>query len=161
MPLAQMITAEATLSNAEIINLPTTPIDLVAAVPDAVIYTLFAHARMQWVADYTNISVDAKFQIRIGSTADTLFPLRQEINSSVSGLLAGGGPDGTHAFFSPQIIPGAALSDSFSSIAGFYDSDAVNKPITVRIDNSAAGILTGGDAGNSLTIQVVYMVLPI
>jgi len=157
MPLSQMITTELTLTNSEVIHLPTTPITIAPAVVGAVLYPLFAHARLNWVADYSNIDANAQLQIRVGGQ-DTVIPLRQEVTSSVGGLLAGGGPDGTHAFFSPFFVLVAGVFSSYSNI---YDSDIVNFPIVIKIDNGVAGILTGGNAGNSLTLQVAYMVLPI
>lgn len=152
--------AEVTLTNAQVLALPTTAIQIVAAIPDGIIYLLFAHARMEWVADYTNIDAGSLINLSIGGS-DTVWPLRQGIGSSVSALLAGGGPDGTHAFFSPRFANGAALSDSFGALANFYDADLVNLPLKISLNNGAAGDLTGGDAGNSLTVQAVYMILPV
>ena len=159
MPVSQQLTAELILTNAQVIALPTTSVQIVAAVPGAVLWPLFAHARLEWVADYGNIDAGAVLQIRAGGT-DTVLPLYQGLQSGVSGLLAGGGPDGSHAFFSPFLV-GNGEAGGFGSYSNIYDSDVVNLPLTIQIDNAAAGILNGGNAGNSIGLQVVYMVLPI
>lgn len=158
MPVSQIYLAEDTLTDAQTKASPTTPITIVPAVVGAVLYPLFAHARATWVADYTNINAAAFLQILIGSNSETLWALSNAVVSSVSALLAGGGPDGTHAFFSPRF---STSGGAFSSMANFYDSDVVNQPIRFQMDNGGSGNLTGGDPGNTLKVQVAYMVLPI
>lgn len=146
------------LTDAETKALPTTPVTIVPAEIGILLYPLFAHARMQWVADYTNIDASALFQVRLGASSETLIPLSNAVGSSVSALLAGGGPDGTHAFFSPRF---STAGGAFSSLANFYDSDVVNQPIMAIIDNGLSGNLTGGNAGNSLSIEAYYVRIPV
>lgn len=150
-----------TLTDAEVKTLPTASVELIPTPgTNRFILVFFAHAHLEWIADYTNIDAASLINLTIG-TSETVWPLRQSIGSGVSALLAGGGPDGTHAFFSPRFAAGAAHSDSFSATSNLYDADIVNLPLTISLNNGGAGNLTGGDAGNALKVTLLYTIIDI
>lgn len=149
-----------TLTDAEIKALPTTPIEIIPAQgAGKLLYPIGAAYHLNWVADYGNIDTDAQLRL-IVNTTDFLLPLRQDTLSQVSALLAGGGPDGTDAFTSPQFIKKSG-ADWFSGFANLYDSDVVNKAVFLAADNSGAGNFDGGNAGNSLLLEVLYTIIDV
>lgn len=165
MPATQVLQASHTFTDAEVKTLPTTQHEIIpAAGAGNIIFPFYSIVRLQWVADYTNIDAAAQLKFTVGGASNVLFPFRQDIASSVSGILAGGGPDGsmgwTPAVFQGSVAaaPGALLATGTS---GYYDSDLVNFPLVFTADNGAAGNFTGGDAGNSLRVQVIYIILSI
>lgn len=154
-----MLVATVTLTNDQIKALPTTPFEIIAA-PGAnkIIFPLAAWLRVNWVADYGNIDVNTDLQFQVGG--NLLLSILEGANSSITSLLAGGGPDGSNAFTTSQIFSrstGAAAYTIGAGMAGFYDSDVANKPLQVLAANT--GDFTGGNAGNTLKISVYYVVV--
>jgi hypothetical protein len=148
-----------TLTDAQVKALPSTPIDIVPA-PGAgkILWLQSFWMRMNWVADYTNIAATSFLFFKIGGVTTPL-SLRQEVNSGVSGLLAGGGPDGVSAFQAGSFKAAAAYNAAgFAASSGFYDSDVMNLPITL-VGVNTDGDFTGGDSGNSLIVTVNYSLL--
>lgn len=153
------------LSDAEIKALPTASIEVIAAQgANTLIVPFFAVCRLGWVADYGNFHAECMLQFTIGSGGLVLLPFRQSMQSALSGLLAGGGPDGSIgwsvALFLGKVdgAPGAVVT---GAVAGLYDSDVVNQPLTLSADNQGDGNFTGGNAGNSLKVTVLYSIMDI
>lgn len=147
------------LTDAQIKALPTTPITLIAA-PGAskITFPIAAFLRMHWVADYANIDAGAIVQILSG-TQNVMNQLLETAGSPVSGLLAGGGPDGTSGWIGAQSRSLAVPTAFHYGISYLYDSDIANKPLNIAADNQGAGNFTGGNAGNVLTVTVLYTVI--
>lgn len=159
-----ILQGHSTLTDAEIKVLPTSAVNLLAA-PGAgrFILPFYAVARLVWVADYGNIHANALLNFRIGSS-DVLLNFAQNVQSNVSGLLAGGGPDGTIGWTPARFLGAVAAAPgnlASSGIAQFYDSDLVNQPLTLSANNQGAGDFSDGDAGNSLRVTVLYCIIDI
>ena len=91
MPPLQVLTAKTTLTNAEVLDLPITPAVLIPAPGTGrIIYPFGIYLHLNWVADYADIGDDALIRFRLG-LIEVLLPLRQDIGTQVSRLLAGGG----------------------------------------------------------------------
>lgn len=166
--LAPEYQAVKILTNAQIIQLPLTPVEVIAA-PGAnkLLFPTIVIARLNWVADYSNINATSYLAVDISGSF--IMPLRQAILSGVSALLAGGGPDGTLVAFPLNLINQGETTTATPAVnphthhtgadSGFYDSDLVNKPLKIRMENVGDGPLGDGDAGNTLIIAVTYKVL--
>lgn len=151
--------AVVTLTDAQIKALPSTPVQVIAAVTGKILFPVAAFLRSKWTADYSNIHSQSQIQFRLGGT-DILNPLYQEQGSNVSALLAGGGPDGVNgwtAATSRSLPPGPVMG----GLAGAYDSDVAGLPLSIQIENNGAGDLTGGNAANALTVVVAYLEISI
>lgn len=158
--------AIVTLTNAQIKALPTTSITIVPAQgAGKAVWPVFATARMDWHADYGNID-GADGQLGLGVTPGGLVTsFLQEVSTGLlTSLLAGGGPDGSWAVFTPaqRVSRSAGFGDVPFVIAdgGWYDSDIANKLLDLRMQNPA-GNLTGGDSANSLKVTLFYVVVDI
>ena len=148
----------ATLTDAQIKALPTTPVEIVAAPGEGnVIWPIFAAARLNWTADYTNIDAAATMALALGAS-DISTPLTEEGFNFISNFLAGGGY--THAIFTLAQQVGGAGNPFVVANAGFYDEDIVNLPLNLRMTNPAVSQpLTAGDPANSLKLTVAYFVV--
>jgi hypothetical protein len=133
-----------TLTNAQIKALPTTPVEVVAS-PGAnkAIVAIRGLARLEWVADYTNVDVGAEMQI------DGLGPL-----TDVAGLLALG--HSSSAFFVPT-ARSTAVGTFIAAESGWADEDYIDRPFVLAAVNT--GDFTGGNAGNSLKVSMLYTVI--
>lgn len=155
-----VLSVTATLTDAEVKALPTTSRDVIPA-PGAgkIIFPFGAFYHVNWVADYEGIGSDAQLQLRLNGI-DVLVPVRQDVVSSVSGLLAGGGPDGTNAFAVMAFLKKNGF-DLFAAISSLYDSDISNQPLVLSASNSDNADFTGGNAGNSLKVTVLYTIIDV
>lgn len=153
-----LLVATKTIANADVLTLPTTPVQVLGA-PGLNKTAIPVHAtiRMTWVADYTNIDATATLTLTHG-TSTLLTELQETTFNAVSGLLAGGGPDGTNGWFgaAEAVTAAPSLTHGLSSA---YDSDLANKPISLSATNGLAGNFTGGNAGNALTVTLLYYVV--
>lgn len=148
--------ATVTLTDAQIKALPTTGVDVVAA-PGAgkILIPQFAWARVAWTADYTNIAAAAVLELRFTGGASFFCVLDNSVNTAVGSLLAGGGPDAVGGYFGLRTRPGAAAN---YGIAGLYDADVANLPLTIVGNNDGSGAFTGGNGANTMTVTVAYYV---
>lgn len=153
--LRQVVTR---LNDTEIKALPTTAINLIDA-PGAgkiIIPTLIYPRLSNWIADYTNIDATCVISFPNGNS-NVMSTIDESITSGASGLLAGGGPDGTSG---PVLFNAKPSGANIYSYAGqSYDSDLANLPLKISVSNGGAGDFTGGDTGNILTITVAYYLL--
>jgi hypothetical protein len=143
LPLSVVQTV-ITLTNDQIKALPTTPVEVVAS-PGAnkAIVAIRGLARLEWVADYTNVDVGAEMQI------DGLGPL-----TDVAGLLALG--HSSSAFFVPT-ARSTAVGTFIAAESGWADEDYIDRPFVIAAVNT--GDFTGGNAGNSLKVSMLYTVI--
>jgi hypothetical protein len=152
------------LTYAQIKAWPTTAIELVPA-PGAgsMIVAISAVLRLTWVADYTNIDADCKLavtQSTVNANAPALLTiLHENPDISVSGLLALG--DSAFAMVGPRMYGAAAVSDYVHGAGGLNTFLLEDVALYLRATNGAAGAFTGGDAGNSLKVTVLYTVIEV
>lgn len=148
--------SSTTLTNAQTLALPTTPVQLIAS-PGAgkAIIPVYAYLHTHWVADYTNIQATA--HMAVGASSTILEALDETVSSAVSALLAGGGPDGTWAVMAAQVQNATVPGPVIYGVANYYDSDLAAQAIQISASNAASGNFTGGDAGNTLTVGVLYL----
>lgn len=151
--------ATKTLTNAEVLALPhPTPVEIVAA-PGAGFALVPIHAtlRLTWVADYTNIQATAGVGLKIG-TNSALGPIHEDAPAgSVTNLLAGG--EAASAFLPSLALGPSAANDPVLASSGLFDGDIANKAIFLTATNAASSDFTGGDAGNSLKVTLLYYVV--
>jgi len=136
------VSKSVTLTHAQILTLPTVPITLVAAIPGGVILPhLISWILTPWVADYTNIDGTSNFGVNINGayTPPTL---------TGAGMLAQG-----HA----NILWQNTGRDYDYTPVNY--ATVLNKPLVTVVTNGALGNFTGGNATQSLYIQIFYEVL--
>lgn len=148
-----------TLTDAQIKALPTTAVEIIPAPgADKILYPFAAALRLNWVADYTNIHESAKLALtRSTTTANNPVHLAHfdEVDIGLSGLLALG--SSAFAFTGPRLLS-ATDGDLIRGSAGWSEFDVINVALNLRA-TSSGGDFTGGDAGNSLTVTVLYTIM--
>lgn len=154
--------AAKTLTNAQILALPTAAIEIIPAQgANTIIVPQFAWLYLHWVADYDNIGSTSRLGFEYGtSSASTLVSLQEAIASSVSNLLVDGA---SHpAFLGLNFEMNTAASGVTKSGVGQFldDPDTINSAIKIYAVNSGShtGNFTGGNAGNTLQVSVSYLV---
>jgi len=153
-PLMVMKSSTRPLTDAEVIALPTTGVEVVPSPgPGKIRYPLAAFARLNWFADYSNIDAAARLTLQYAGLNGFRLAWDQTI-TALSALLASS--QSSSAFASQvQFIPsgsGATFGDF-----GYADGDCVDKGIVLKINNQMAGDLAGGDPRNVLTVIVYYV----
>lgn len=156
MPTSQIYQQIFTLTDAQIKALPSTPVEIIAA-PGAnkCIFPLFAMLRLAWTADYTNIDGTATISI-LNGVQGILSQWAEAVGSGVSGILAGGGPDGSWGW---SLLSANASITTLRSLSNIYDSDIANLPINISATNGALGNFQGGDVANGLEGTLHYMIV--
>jgi hypothetical protein len=146
-----------TLTDAEIKALPSTPI-AIAAAPGAGIarMPIYATLNLDWTANYTNIHGASQLIMRsLGDSNPLLAYLDETDQSGVTGLLAPG--QDTLALMQP---PGLALSTFILAQYGIDPNGILNTAINFTAVNSA-GDFTGGNAANTLRINLYCVDVPL
>lgn len=146
-------TAAVALTNAQILTLPTTPVELVAAPGSGRRLVLVSvYMRSAFVAGYTNVT-----------GTGPLF--------GGAGLVVTHGPDDSDAstmrsltiFAAAAVREWDALGPAISTAAdvalgyGGAGTDQSNKALNVVVRNAALGNFTGGNAANILRVSIAYL----
>lgn len=133
-----LVLAEVTLTDAEIKALPTTPIELVAAAGAGKIIKIIDITAVQKIVSggsYTNVNTGSYLTL---------------INdNNVFGLSASPLEEGSGDWFSPGV----------TNYQGYYETTMENMPVMLAVNNSGGGNFTGGNAANTLKINVYYVVV--
>lgn len=143
----KLFQARRILTNAEIKALPTTAIEIIPA-PGSLktILPITGYLRHNYTANYTNINASAKMSVRLAAATDLGMLNEAILGQTLSALLANTADGDAQLNF-----------NSMSSGTGLTENAAYN----LYINNNSAGDLTGGDALNSLQVDVIFAMLDI
>lgn len=149
---AVIAAASVTLTNAQVLALPSTPIQTLAAPGAGLIrIPILAVVNLNWTADYTNIDGACELFFDVAGPEPTNLPEMLETNGAISDLLAGG--MNRIAWFGQKQRADANNTSAKSPL----DTTAWTNAVT-RISswNNAAGDFTGGNAANTLKVTTLY-----
>jgi hypothetical protein len=148
--------AQAVLDNDEIKALPITAIEIIAAPgPHKIIFPIAAFLYLDWTADYSNINAASFLHLlNAGLTSILSSGIETTINS-VTGLFA----LGETAFLSAAIQQGVVPPNIGANIGAL--ADIINGNLQLKMNNRGDGPMTGGDAGNTLTVTIIHTLLDI
>lgn len=137
--------ATVTLTDAQIKALPTTPVEIVAAQPGKAIVPVTATFNLDWTGNYTNINANAGIRLRTTGGTLVLYRLNESPDFLVTALLACGG-------------------DSFMVVGQRWPPDMGIPPtdfnnVVLDVSNASDGDLTDGNASNTLTVTVYFVVV--
>lgn len=146
-------TAHVQLANAEILALPTTPKELVAA-PGANKVLVFSHAALyfEFESFYGNVSADSGARLYIG--------LRPASPTAVSQYLYA-----RAMLYFPSASHVSVIGlrdddvDGNAQIVGLEGASAINASLALLASNAGNGDYTDGDPANVLHITVLYSIL--
>lgn len=142
------------LNNDAIIHLPTTPVEIVAAVAGKSFYAPcllglgFVVLQLDVVVDYATVDAGALFHFGLSSGGGNTADYGTGLNNNFFG---GYGPNANVLW-----MLGNQNEFPASSYGASLTSDCENAAIMLSVDNNGAGIFTGGDVGNTLTVTTVY-----
>ena len=144
------VVATTTLTDAQIKTLPSSAVELLAA-PGAgkAIVVLSAILVIDTMAGvYTNCD-GTTCKLSLNYENDNEDPATQPADENSELFLSI-----TPAVSSAQLLP-AGAHQTYANV----NNDIDNKGIAIGLDNGISGNLTGGNAANSLTVSVVYIVI--
>lgn len=148
--------ATAELTNAQILALPTTGVEIVPA-PGAnkTLVPLLCWLHLTWIADYSNIGDTGYVGLLYGASGSgALATLAESAGGQVSNLLADGA---SHSAFMSLFAP-VATGITFGVGQFADDPDPVNANLNLKAVNqgSHTGDFGSGNAGNSMKVWVYY-----
>jgi len=151
------LSATVELDNDDIINLPTTPFELIAApgVGKGVIVQSVIIGISPWFANYGNIAGNAR--IHFGDpneNAELTSQLKEAVGAGVSNILAWG-----EASIGQLIANQLSDTASPAGNSGWNRADLDDQPLNIFLYNAANGVLTGGNAGNKLRVNINYNII--
>jgi hypothetical protein len=148
-----MLTKQATLTDAQIRALPTTPVTIIPGTPGYLILPFLAVLELNATAGaYTNVSAGPANQIF------TITGTRRNQAGRLDDCLAGPSQKTT-------ILPLAGALDAVPPTvtqpirAAQLAADAAGQPLQIAASNTG-GNLTGGNAANTLRVTVYYLLQP-
>lgn len=150
-----------TLTNSQIINLEASPQTLITAPGTGkMIIPTLAIFSSNITTDYTNINAAAKLIIRCPG-AGTLMQAFNTTDNSVTSLLSPTSWLGDTKAIG-WVLPFQYTTGDTNTKTGMYaelTSEYENRPIVIQLTNNGAGILTAGNAANTLKIQIFYQII--
>jgi len=140
--------ATVTLTNTQILHLPTVPVEILAA-PGANKIVLFQYgtAYFNWAGDYGNNDGGSALELKIHGNKIASTP-------GMNVVLAGG--ENSMSTFVPFT---SVEANRVIGNAGYYNSDIVNKALAISGTSSDSGDYTDGNVDNTMTISVAYLIL--
>lgn len=151
--------ANVVLTDTQIKALPTTPFELIAS-PGVSSRISLINADLYLDASagaYTNISSSSMGYIRLGSTLVSSY-FGDDSSPSSSRLVYFLGQSAIkQATLLPYIIPD--IVSGWGNTPNIITGDLTNDAMELYVDNAGLGDFTGGNAANTLTINIAYMVL--
>ncbi len=148
--------ATVTLTNAQIKALPLTGVDIIPAQGSGTVVICGAYVGgglsgamfMHWVADYTNVDASIAWQFYVGNFNNILA-------SYDAGDFFVWGAASPFFLLGPQSDPDTSYPIPVINSISDFD----NKAVTLKVLNASLGALTGGNASNTLTVSLPYMIL--
>ncbi len=162
--LAQLLKATVTLTNAQILALPTTPITLIAA-PGASLAIAPLHATVYSKTSagaYTNINAAGVLGVRFATSLGlglSWIPNDTAITNGSTTLLSDllGTTTNKRSSLTPQ--QGTEGRDDWGAVPFVEATTAfTNLALLVDVDNNGGGNFTGGNAANTLIFVLYYFV---
>ena len=162
MPAAQMYLATKTLTNAQVLALPTTPIEIIPA-PGAgkIISFISGHITFNFNdGAYTNQDAGASMFLRIGVSGSRYFanPVSKEGDLDNFGTYFGQNDHYTPLFV---YMYANATTGQIEYTSDWAVGDVTNKPVQILIENNAAGVLTDGHADNTMVVGLHYAIIDV
>lgn len=156
------------LTDAQIKALPTTPIEIIPVKPaNVAAFPLFINCRIKWVADYTNIAngpvdfcIIGFAPSAIALASGPLTYLEEDTATAKASFLLAPGRTGSTFFMPTQFLFSAPnpTTDFFYGASDYPDVNiGVGDSLQMKARNGALGDFTGGNAGNSLKVDVWYV----
>ncbi len=146
--------ASVLLTNDQVKALPSDPYEMIAAPGSGLaIVPIMALAHLHWVANYTNIAAGATMGFSNDNNGQ-LLGIAYQSAVQVSHLLAG---SQNNATLFPQFS--YVNADPATTASDLTSAQIENANLTFYLENSFLGELTGGNAGNTLQVVVLYTII--